>query len=136
MVVAAPSRMPRDGSVCPVRVRLLLPLTHFFPLCLSAGPRQSDLAQHMRACNPHGPLVAYVCKLIPKGDASGFDALGRIFSGMVKPGDKVGLTCQLPVAPACWLQCCWVFVNSSVGLIRTHALPCCAGARTGRELQP
>ena len=43
----------------------------------------------MRACNPRGPLVVYVCKLFPRSDASGFDAFGRILSGTVKPGDKV-----------------------------------------------
>ena len=44
----------------------------------------------MRACNPRGPLVIYICKLFPKNDCSRFDAFGRILSGTVKPGDKVG----------------------------------------------
>ena len=43
----------------------------------------------MRACNPRGPLVVYVCKLFPKTDCSRFDAFGRIMSGTVKPGDRV-----------------------------------------------
>jgi translation elongation factor EF-G len=53
------------------------------------GPQDSQLAEHMRACNPRGPLVIYVCKLFPKKDCSGFDAFGRVMSGTVKPGDKV-----------------------------------------------
>lgn len=53
------------------------------------GPQDSTLAEHMRACNPHGPLVVYICKLFPKKDCSRFDAFGRIMSGTVKPGDKV-----------------------------------------------
>lgn len=57
-------------------------------LCV-AGPQDSQLAEHMRACNPRGPLVVYVCKLFPKRDCSGFDAFGRVMSGTVKPGDKV-----------------------------------------------
>ena len=43
----------------------------------------------MRACNPRGPLVVAVAKLFPKSDVSAFDALGRILSGTVKPGDRV-----------------------------------------------
>ncbi|EFN60133.1 hypothetical protein CHLNCDRAFT_56589 [Chlorella variabilis] len=53
------------------------------------GPHDSQLVEHMRACNPRGPLVIYICKLFPKHDCSRFDAFGRIMSGTVKPGDKV-----------------------------------------------
>ncbi|GAB4814650.1 hypothetical protein N2152v2_001696 [Parachlorella kessleri] len=53
------------------------------------GPQDSELVEHMRACNPRGPLVVYVCKLFPKHDCSRFDAFGRVMSGTVKPGDKV-----------------------------------------------
>ena len=59
------------------------------PLPPPAGPQDSELAAHMRACNPRGPLVVYICKLFPKADCSAFDAFGRIMSGTVKPGDKV-----------------------------------------------
>ena len=59
------------------------------PSSLPAGPQDSTLAEHMRACNPRGPLVVYVCKLFPKTDCSRFDAFGRIMSGTVKPGDRV-----------------------------------------------
>lgn len=53
------------------------------------GPQDSDLVQHMKSCNPKGPLVIQICKLFPKGDTSAFDAFGRIYSGTVKPGDRV-----------------------------------------------
>ena len=53
------------------------------------GPQDVELAEHMAACNARGPLVAHVAKLIPKADCSGFDALARVFSGTVKPGDRV-----------------------------------------------
>ena len=53
------------------------------------GPRGTILAEHMEACNPRGPLVAYVAKLLPKTDASAFDALARIVSGTLKPGERV-----------------------------------------------
>lgn len=53
------------------------------------GTQDGELAEHMAACNARGPLVAHVAKLIPKADCSGFDALARVFSGTVKPGDRV-----------------------------------------------
>lgn len=53
------------------------------------GPQTGDIVDHMKACNPRGPLVIAVAKLFPKTDVSAFDALGRILSGTVKPGDRV-----------------------------------------------
>ena len=53
------------------------------------GPQQTDLATHIKDCNPRGPLVVHVSKLLPKPDSSGFDAYARVFSGSVKPGDRV-----------------------------------------------
>lgn len=54
-----------------------------------SGPQDSDIVQHMKQCNPKGPLVIHICKLFPKADTSAFDAYGRILSGTVKPGDRV-----------------------------------------------
>lgn len=53
------------------------------------GPQDAELVQHMKSCNPKGPLVIHICKLFPKADTSRFDAFGRIYSGTVKPGDRV-----------------------------------------------
>ncbi len=53
------------------------------------GPQTGDIVDHMKACNPRGPLVIHIAKLFPKTDVSAFDALGRILSGTVKPGDRV-----------------------------------------------
>ena len=53
------------------------------------GPQTGEIVEHMRGCNPRGPLVIAIAKLIPKSDVSAFDALGRILSGTVKPGDRV-----------------------------------------------
>lgn len=53
------------------------------------GPQTGEIAEHMKACNPRGPLVIHIAKLFPKTDVSAFDALGRILSGTVKPGDRV-----------------------------------------------
>ena len=56
---------------------------------LYTGPQDSDIAAHMRAANPAGPLVVHIAKLFPKSDCSAFDAFGRILSGSIKPGDRV-----------------------------------------------
>lgn len=53
------------------------------------GPMDSELVEHMNACNPRGPLVFHVAKLFPRQDCSKFDAYGRIISGTIRPGDRV-----------------------------------------------
>lgn len=42
----------------------------------------------MEKCDPEGPLMLYVSKMIPIEDER-FAAFGRIFSGTVKAGEKV-----------------------------------------------
>jgi U5 small nuclear ribonucleoprotein component len=63
------------------------------------GPQDGELAEHMAACNARGPLAAHIAKLIPKADCSGFDALARVFSGTVKPGDRVRVLGEVPGPP-------------------------------------
>jgi len=63
------------------------------------GPQDDELAEHMAACNARGPLAAHIAKLIPKADCSGFDALARVFSGTVKPGDRVRVLGEVPRSP-------------------------------------
>lgn len=54
-----------------------------------SGPQDQEAVQHMRDCNPRGPLMVQIAKLFPKQDCTAFDAFGRILSGVVKPGDRV-----------------------------------------------
>jgi len=54
-----------------------------------SGPRESELSDAMRACDPRGPLVVQVVKLYPQSDGGGFDAFGRVLSGTVRPGARV-----------------------------------------------
>ena len=49
----------------------------------------SSLIQGMMGCSSKGPLVIHVCKLYSSSDGSSFDAFGRIYSGTVKPGQRV-----------------------------------------------
>merc|ERR1711906_22454 len=42
----------------------------------------------MKICNPVGPLMVYISKMVPTADNSRFVAFGRVFSGTIKTGQK------------------------------------------------
>jgi len=56
---------------------------------LYTGPMDDVTAESIRACNPLGPLVMYVSKMVPTADKGRFFAFGRVFSGTVNTGQKV-----------------------------------------------
>ncbi|CAD8076029.1 unnamed protein product [Paramecium primaurelia] len=56
---------------------------------LYEGPQDDAIAQSMRECNPKGPLIMYVSKMVPTSDRSRFFAFGRVFSGTIGTGQKV-----------------------------------------------
>lgn len=43
----------------------------------------------MKACDPKGPLMMYVSKMVPTTDNGRFFAFGRVFSGTIATGQKV-----------------------------------------------
>lgn len=43
----------------------------------------------MKKCDPNGPVMMYVSKMVPTADKSRFFAFGRVFSGTIKTGEKV-----------------------------------------------
>lgn len=43
----------------------------------------------MIACDPKGPLMLYISKMVPTADKGRFFAFGRVFSGTVATGQKV-----------------------------------------------
>ncbi|KAI9116400.1 hypothetical protein K1719_012567 [Acacia pycnantha] len=56
---------------------------------LYEGPLDDAYAAAIRNCDPEGPLMLYVSKMIPASDKGRFFAFGRVFSGKVSTGVKV-----------------------------------------------
>merc|ERR1712070_706166 len=56
---------------------------------LYEGPMDDTAAKAMRACDPKGPLMMYVSKMVPTSDKGRFHAFGRVFSGTIATGNKV-----------------------------------------------
>jgi elongation factor 2 len=42
----------------------------------------------IKECDPSGPLMMYISKMIPISDKKSFYAFGRVFSGIVRTGEK------------------------------------------------
>ena len=51
---------------------------------LYTGPTDDKWCTAIRNCDPDGPLMMYISKLIPTPDKGRFYAFGRVFSGTVK----------------------------------------------------
>lgn len=56
---------------------------------LYEGPQDDEAAVAMKACDPNGPLMMYISKMVPTSDKGRFFAFGRVFSGIVASGQKV-----------------------------------------------
>mmetsp|Transcript_3502 Transcript_3502/g.2072 ORF Transcript_3502/g.2072 Transcript_3502/m.2072 type:complete len:101 (+) Transcript_3502:832-1134(+) len=50
---------------------------------------EDECAEAMRNCDPTGPLVMYVSKMVPTTDKGRFYAFGRVFAGTIATGQKV-----------------------------------------------
>ena len=59
-------------------------LEHYY-----TGPPDTTTAKAMLECDPDGPLVVHITKLINTPDAQGFNSFGRVMSGTARPGQKV-----------------------------------------------
>merc|ERR1719460_2498117 len=56
---------------------------------LYEGPMDDEAASAIRACDPKGPLMMYVSKMVPTSDKGRFYAFGRVFSGTISTGQRV-----------------------------------------------
>ena len=50
------------------------------------GPKDDLVAIAMKKCDPKGPLMMYVSKMVPTTDRGRFFAFGRVFSGTIATG--------------------------------------------------
>jgi len=56
---------------------------------LYEGPEDDKAAQGIKNCDPKGPLMVYISKMVPTADKGRFVGFGRVFSGTVRSGQKV-----------------------------------------------
>ncbi|KAJ6240714.1 eukaryotic translation elongation factor 2a [Anaeramoeba flamelloides] len=61
---------------------------------LYEGDQNDECAQAIANCDPEGPLMMYVSKMIPTKKKGRFYAFGRVFSGTIKSGQKVTILGQ------------------------------------------
>jgi len=55
---------------------------------LYEGPHDDEAFLGMKSCDPNGPLMMYISKMVPTSDKGRFYAFGRVFSGTVATGQK------------------------------------------------
>jgi len=56
---------------------------------LYEGPGDDAACNAMRNCDPEGPLMMYISKMVPTSDKGRFYAFGRVFAGKIGTGQKV-----------------------------------------------
>merc|ERR1712209_169165 len=55
---------------------------------LYEGPPDDEACVAIKNCDPNGPLMMYVSKMVPTSDKGRFYAFGRVFSGKIATGQK------------------------------------------------
>lgn len=56
---------------------------------LYEGPADDACSEGIRNCDPKGPLMLYISKMVPTSDKGRFYAFGRVFSGTCRTGQAV-----------------------------------------------
>jgi len=80
-----------DAMLQMIVIHLPSPVTaqRYRAAMLYEGPSDDEAAIAIRDCNPAGPLMMYVSKMVPTNDKGRFYAFGRVFSGTVSTSQKV-----------------------------------------------
>lgn len=80
-----------DALLQMITVHLPSPVTAQKYRCelLYEGPPDDETAMGVKNCDPKGPLMMYISKMVPTSDKGRFYAFGRVFSGIVSTGQKV-----------------------------------------------
>ncbi|XP_009321744.1 PREDICTED: elongation factor 2, partial [Pygoscelis adeliae] len=80
-----------DALVQMITIHLPSPVTAQKYRCelLYEGPPDDEAAIGIKNCDPKGPLMMYISKMVPTSDKGRFYAFGRVFSGLVSTGLKV-----------------------------------------------
>jgi elongation factor 2 len=56
---------------------------------LYEGPMDDEAATAIKSCEPSGPMMMYISKMVPTSDKGRFYAFGRVFSGTIATGQRV-----------------------------------------------
>ena len=80
-----------DTLLQTITIHLPSPVTAQMYHCelLYEGPPGDKAAMGTKSCDPKGPLMMYISKMVPTSDKGRFYAFGRVFSGLVSTGLKV-----------------------------------------------
>ncbi|KAF7243949.1 Elongation factor 2 [Varanus komodoensis] len=80
-----------DALLQMITIHLPSPVTAQKYRCelLYEGPPDDEAAMGVKNCDPKGPLMMYISKMVPTSDKGRFYAFGRVFSGIVSTGQKV-----------------------------------------------
>ncbi|XP_055956332.1 eukaryotic translation elongation factor 2 [Patella vulgata] len=80
-----------DAMLQMIVIHLPSPVTAQTYRCelLYEGPMDDAAAMSMKNCDPDGPLLMYISKMVPTSDKGRFYAFGRVFGGTVSTGQKV-----------------------------------------------
>lgn len=80
-----------DALLEMIAIHLPSPITAQAYRCetLYEGPMDDECAIAIKNCDPNGPLMLYVSKMVPTSEKGRFYAFGRVFSGTVSGSMKV-----------------------------------------------
>ncbi|KAI9293406.1 eukaryotic translation elongation factor 2 [Neoconidiobolus thromboides FSU 785] len=80
-----------DALLEMIVIHLPSPITaqRYRAAALYEGPADDESCTAISNCDPNGPLMLYVSKMVPTSDKGRFYAFGRVFAGTVKAGVKV-----------------------------------------------